>query len=244
MSLLGQLCLGSDTNVIKNRGGSMEQRINALEEELKVLKSQIKAVLLDIKDSLATGNSRAYAPPQEDNGPVDASPVYEEIEHVQDSLSQGPQSVLTDTGLGDRSAEQQAQPDLVPKMGQPLDIDTITVRDGSESQVVDLLTLSVLAQWLSRAIPEVGKAQIGKLVEIYDITGNLPPRLKETMLLLADLYGGSQSEDAPATDDVPASVSIQLLIELDSLLRYRNGALEAVVLSQLMDKGLSGRKAR
>ena len=33
----------------------MEQRINALEEEFKVLKSQIKAVLLDIKEYLATG---------------------------------------------------------------------------------------------------------------------------------------------------------------------------------------------
>jgi len=46
----------------------MEQRINSLEEELKVLKNQIKAVLLDIKEYLATSNGHAYAPPGEGGG--------------------------------------------------------------------------------------------------------------------------------------------------------------------------------
>ncbi len=117
-------------------------------------------------------------------------------------------------------------------------VSAIAVSEASENQVVDLLTVSVLAQWLSRAIPAVGKEQIGKLVEIYDITGNLPPRLKDTMLLLAELCGGdSQAEDTPAADFVPAAVSVQLLIELDSLLRCRSGTLESVVFSMLLDKG-------
>jgi hypothetical protein len=105
---------------------------------------------------------------------------------------------------------------------------------------VDLLTISVLAQWLSRAAATVSKEQIGKLVEIYDITGNLPPRLKQAILLLADLDGdGNKAEDA---EDVPAAVSLQLLIELDSLLRYRTGALESVVLSMILDKGQNSRR--
>jgi hypothetical protein len=91
----------------------------------------------------------------------------------------------------------------------------------------------------------MGKNQLVKLIEIYDATGNLAPRLRDTMLLLTDLCGGeSQSEDAPETDCVPAAVSVQLLIELDGLLRYRNDALESVVLSQLMDSSLGGRKDR
>jgi hypothetical protein len=105
---------------------------------------------------------------------------------------------------------------------------------------VDLLTISVLAQWLSRAAATVSKEQLGKLVEIYDITGNLPPRLKQAILLLADLDGDSnRAEDA---EDVPATVSLQLLIELDSLLRYRTGALESVVLSMILDKGQNIRR--
>jgi hypothetical protein len=98
----------------------------------------------------------------------------------------------------------------------------------------------VLAQWLSRAAATVSKEQIDKLVEIYDITGNLPPRLKQAILLLADLDGdGNRSEDA---EDVPAAVSLQLLIELDSLLRYRTGALESVALSMILDKGQNSRR--
>ena len=77
-------------------------------------------------------------------------------------------------------------------------------------------------------------------MEIYDITGNLPPRLKQAILLLADLDGdGGKAEEA---EDVPATVSLQLLIELDSLLRYRTGALESAVLSMILDKGQNSRR--
>ncbi|UCC59648.1 MAG: hypothetical protein JSV02_07820 [Dehalococcoidia bacterium] len=224
----------------------MEQRITTIEEELKVLKSQIKAVLLDIKESLATGISYAYTPPQESNGPDVGSIECSETEPVQDSLSQRPQADLRGTDSGDRPAEQ-AQTDQVAKKGQPQEVDTvIPLRNRSESRVVDLLTVSVLAQWVSRAIATVGKDQVGKLVEIYDVTGNLETRMKDTILLLTDLCGdgGGQAEDAPVTDYVPTAVSIQLLIELDGLLRYRNDALESAILSQIMDKGLGGGKAR
>jgi hypothetical protein len=99
----------------------------------------------------------------------------------------------------------------------------------------------VLSQWLARAAASVSKTQICKLVEIYDITGNLPPRLKQVILLLADLYGnGSHTEE---DENVPATASMQLLIELDSLLHYRTGALESVVLSMLLDKGQKNRRS-
>jgi len=220
----------------------MEQKIIALEEELKVLKSQIKAVLLDIKESLATGISYTYAPPQEGDKPVTASPVSSGIETVQDSTSQVPQTGPQGTDSGDRAVEQ-AQPNIVPKRDQPQGNDSIALSNGRQNRAVDLLTVSVLAQWISRAAAVVGKDQIGKLVEIYDVTGNLEPRLKDTMLLLTDLCGGSdQTEEAPATTEfVPTALSIQMLVELDGLLRCRNDALESAVLSQLMDNGLSGR---
>jgi hypothetical protein len=221
----------------------MEQRIDTIEEELKVLKSQIKAVLLDIKESLATGIGYAYAPPQEGGGTVVAGPVSSGIASVPDIPSQEPQAGPQGTDSGDRTVEQ-AQPNIVPKRDQPQEIDSIALRNGSKSRAVDLLTVSVLAQWITRAAAAVGRDQIGKLVEIYDVTGNLEPRLKDTMLLLADLGGdGGQTEDATVTDYVPTAVSLQLLVELDGLLRCRNDALESAVLSQLMDNGLGFRKA-
>ena len=58
---------------------------------------------------------------------------------------------------------------------------------------------------------------------------------------MADLYGnGSHTE---GDENLPATTSMQLLIELDSLLRYRSGALESVVLSMLLDKGQKNRRS-
>jgi hypothetical protein len=225
----------------------MEQRIDALEDEFKVLKSQIKAVLLDIKEYLATGNGHDYAPAREDNKPAAASPERDETKQVQTSATEESQPGPPPNRGLESAAVEQAQPsqDSVTVADQAVKVDPITVKSGGESRVVDLLTVSVVAQWLSRAISTMGKNQLVKLIEIYDATGNLDPRLRDTMLLLTDLCGeGSQSEDAPETDCVPAAVSVQLLIELDGLLRYRNDALESVVLSQLMDSSLGGRKDR
>jgi hypothetical protein len=217
----------------------MEQRLNSIEEELKVLKSQIKAVLLDIKESLATGIN--YAPPVEGNKPVAASPVGSEIGPAPDTPSEEPQAGLAGTDSRDRTAEQ-AQPDL-PKRAQPLEVDNTILRSGSESGVADLLTVSVLAQWVSRASAAIGKDQVGKLVEIYDVTGHLPPRLKDATLLLVDLCGGTDAaKEASATEFVPAAVSVQLLGELDSVLRSRNSALESMVFSLFADKGEGSKK--
>jgi hypothetical protein len=217
----------------------MEQRLNSIEEELKVLKSQIKAVLLDIKESLATGIN--YAPLVEGNKPDAASPVGSEIGPAPDTLSQEPQAGPQGRDSGDRIAEQ-AQPDP-PKRAQPQEVDNIILRSGSDSGVVDLLTVSVLAQWVSRASAAIGKDQVGKLVEIYDVTGHLPPRLKDATLLLVDLCGGNDAaKEAAATEFVPAAVSVQLLGELDSVLRSRNSALESMVFSLFADKGEGSKK--
>ncbi len=132
------------------------------------------------------------------------------------------------------------RPSLKSYLGLDTKTDTVA-GDANREGRVDLLTISALAQWLSRAAETVSKEQLGKLVEIYDITGNLPPRLKQAILLLADLYG-SGSKAVEHDEDIPASVSLQLLIELDSLLRYRTVALESVVLSMLLDKSQSNRR--
>ena len=198
-----------------------EQRIKSLEDEFKVLKNQIRAVLLDIKEQLATGggNGQSGSPPWVGSEPVTQKPGKDAKVFTPETAEEQEPAPSSAFGL--------AMGDIVgAKVGTAVN----TEKEGQ----VDLLTVSVLAQWLSRAAVTISKEQILKLVEIYDITGNLPPRLKQAILLLADLYcDGSLAEVA---EEVPATVSIQLLIELDSLLRYRTGALESVVLSMLLDK--------
>jgi len=214
-----------------------EQRIKSLEDELKVLKNQIRAVLLDIKEQLATGG----------NGQSGAAPWVGTIPAV--NHQEGEIKVVPEHAAGPKPAAEGKASDRVDTDKDEFDIGSMMNRRGVAGVAtmtadtegrVDLLTVSVLAQWLSRAAAIVSKEQISKLVEIYDITGNLPPRLKQTILLLADLYSnGNGKEDA---QEAPATVSIQLLIELDSLLRYRTGALESVVLSMLLDKGQNDRR--
>jgi hypothetical protein len=243
-----------------------EQRIKNLEEELKVLKNQIKAVLLDIKEQLATGgNGQSSAPPWAGAGQPSAPPWagghhVEGGTNISVGLSGGGEQVSAAPREGAREVAASAAPkpgSIDGETGEEAEVsfDSILSRtaldktakasapmEGANGEKqVDLLTISVLAQWLTRASETVSKEQIGKLIEIYDITGNLPPRLKQAILLLADLYGNG-NKDVEDDEDIPASVSLQLLIELDSLLRYRTGALESVVLSMLLDKGQSNRK--
>ena len=213
-----------------------EQRIKALEEEFKVLKNQIKAVLLDIKEQLATG-VRMCSPALFLWGTISAAIPQEEndVKVVAEPPSAGP-------GFGEKGSSAgiaEESPDMEHAMNRS-GVAGLAGRNPDGEGRVDLLTVSVLSQWLSRAAASVSKAQICKLVEIYDITGNLPPRMKQVILLLADLYSnGNHAED---DETVPATVSVQLLIELDSLLRYRTGALESVVLSMLLDKGQKNRR--
>ncbi len=205
-----------------------EQKIKNLEEEFKVLKNQIRAVLLDIKEQLATGiQTAASSPPWA--GTVPVSPQAENgVKVVREAPKVAEPEV---TEMVDKVAEKIEASGCA--MGRVPEAGITGAKADSEGRV-DLLTVSVLSQWLSRAAATVSKEQITKLVEIYDITGNLPPRLKQAILLLADLYADNDRDDS---EDVPASVSMQLLIELDSLLRYRTGALESVVLSMLLEKG-------
>lgn len=210
-----------------------EQKIKNLEEEFKVLKNQIRAVLLDIKEQLATGGIQASSSPPW----VGATPTSPQPENAVKVVREAPKAAepeITETvgAAAEKIAALGCTKGHVPETG-------ITgVKTDNEGRV-DLLTVSVLSQWLSRAAATVSKEQITKLVEIYDITGNLPPRLKQAILLLVDLYTDNDRDDS---EDVPASVSMQLLIELDSLLRYRTGALESVVLSMLLEKGQFYRK--
>jgi hypothetical protein len=208
-----------------------EQRIKTLEEEFKVLKNQIKAVLLDIKEQLATGVNGQSGAPQWAGVSAAIPQAENDIKVVPESLSGEPGFTEKGSSAGIAERAEPALDFVMNRSGVPGVAGSSTDTEGR----VDLLTVSVLSQWLTRAAASVSKAQICKLVEIYDITGNLPPRLKQVILLLADLYGnGSHAEEE---ENLPATASMQLLIELDSLLRYRTGALESVVLSMLLDKG-------
>jgi hypothetical protein len=119
--------------------------------------------------------------------------------------------------------------------------------DGPETlddEDVDLPTLAILTPWLSRAITTVGRDNLEKLVEIYDVARNMPPRLKQAIILLIELYGDCTSTCTESGEQLLRD-SISLLIDLDSLLlRHRTGTLESAVLSLLQERTVATKKSR
>jgi archaellum component FlaD/FlaE len=100
----------------------------------------------------------------------------------------------------------------------------------------DLVTVVMLGQWLDRAIAAVGKTETEKIIEMYDITGNMPVQMKQTLLLIIDSYGHNGKSTRKNNRNSIGLTSLSLLMEMDSLLRYRNRALEAAVLSLLAER--------
>jgi hypothetical protein len=109
---------------------------------------------------------------------------------------------------------------------------------------VDLPLLAIVGPWLSRAVSAVGKEQMSKLIELYDIARSLPPKLKQALLMLLDLH----TEDnctSEVSGEALVREGIPLLIELDSLLlRHRTGTLESAILSLLSERAPSKKKTR
>jgi len=231
----------------------MEQRIQDLEEELKLLKNQIKAVLLDIKENLANGewqelSSRwGYEAAGQTNEPSDQQPVepHSTPEVTQES---SPASTVT-VDMGE-PVRQQTQTGPVPPFSRSEPVSSPQVDPGSSNRKggdylnsqPDLLTVVMLGQWLDRAVATVGKHETEKIVEMYDLTGNLPVQMKQTLLLLIDSHCKNGVSTRRSNRNSIGLTSYSLLMEMDSLLRYRNRALEAAVLSLLAERGCQRRE--
>jgi hypothetical protein len=116
--------------------------------------------------------------------------------------------------------------------------------DTKVADEVDLPMLAILVPWLSRAVAAVGKENLEKLIELYDVARDVTPRLKEALLSLLAFYDDDSGTGKPSGDAVVMQ-GIPLLIELDSLLlRHRTGPLESAILSLLQDKMTGKKKTR
>ena len=229
----------------------MEQRIQELEEELKLLKNQIKAVLLDIKENLANGewqglSSRwGYEAAGQTKEPSDQQPV--EL-HSTPEVTQELSPASTVTVNSGEPVRQPTAPVPPFSRSEPVSLPQAahssvnTNSSGYPNGQPDLLTVVMLGQWLDRAVASVGKNETEKIVEMYDITGNLPVQMKQTLLLLVDSYGKNGESTRRSNKNSIGLTSYSLLMEMDSLLRYRNRALEAAVLSLLAERARQRRK--
>ncbi len=209
----------------------MEQRIQSLEDELKLLKNQIMAVLLDVKESLTNNdwpspslrNEKWTEPVREVEVP---KPRPEDLHFVQEVTEESSSGSREDSGGGPEQSSSQ------PPITQPSPRKAIREMAPLPDERLDLLTVVMLGQWLDRTVGSIGKEHTGKILEIYDATGNLPGKLKEAMLLLSNVY---QSDDDGKNTIM--TESLPRMMELDNLMRSRDrGVLESAILSMLAER--------
>ena len=228
----------------------MEQRIQNLEGDLKLLKNQIRAVLLDIKESLASGEWQSLPTvwePEQDAADQSIEPTGQQPlkdDNYLDSIPgvtqvSTPASIDIPVGGGgptipaDEVPHFTKPPPAAITSSQPADKD-----DKKNMPGPDLLTMIMLTKWLERATATVGRKQAQKLVAMYNATADLPQELKQALLLLTDVYGNNGSQYQKSS----AAASIPLLLELDSLLRQPDYSLKSAVISMLTDNDCSNRE--
>src|SRR4030042_1843682 len=116
-----------------------EQKLKNLEEEFKVLKNQVRAVLLDIKEQLATGIQTASSPPWA--GTVPASPQAENGVKV---VREAPKAAEPEVAemIGEVAGKSEASGCATGRIPEASIAGVKTDNEGR----VDLLTVSVLSQ--------------------------------------------------------------------------------------------------
>ena len=220
----------------------MEQRILGLEDEFKLLKNQIRAVLLDIKESLASGDWQSLPPvrePEQEEAAVQFSePAGQQPQQATtypDSIPRATQVSTPDSiDIPDYGGGGPVRPaDGVPHFTRPAPPGPTSTRvDNRSAAHPDLLTMIMLTQWLEKAKATVGSKKIQELVAVYNATANPPRELKQALLLLTNVYGNNGSQ----TDKSQMAATLPLLMELDSLLRQPDYPLRSAVISLLVDK--------
>ena len=223
----------------------MEQRIQVIEEEVKLLKNQIRSVLLDIKESLASGDWQI---------PVKEGKVVDLMDETDQQLSlQGNNSGSNGKAKGEEMSlpvspleEQEEEtvkesPEVSGKVPVPYPERNRRARyseDGNgqadrlpahPAGMMEPVTLLLLLEWLDRSRGKLGKEETDKLIELYASLYSLPQEAQQTLKLLNGL--SSKDGDSQSTLN-----SLPFLLELDSLLRYPSpapGALNYLTLNLL-----------
>jgi hypothetical protein len=221
----------------------MEQRIQNLEGEFKLLKNQIRAVLLDIKESLTSGEWQSLPPvwePEQDAADQFAEPTGQQPQQDANYLDSTPGVTQVSTpasiDIPDGGGGPTIPADEVPHFAKPAPpamTSTKPANNNSDKKNMpnpDLLTMIMLTRWLEKATATVGKKQAQKLVAMYNATADLPQELKQALILLTDVYGNNGSQHQKSS-----AATIPLLLELDNLLRQPDYSLKSAVISMLTD---------
>ncbi len=211
---------------------NVEQRLQGLEEEVKLLKNEIRAVLLDIKESLASGDWLVYS------GPVVGGVTGKELEAGEREVrgvveGNEPVAVEDNSGGGSPALEEGVKGSDEEEPGGEAGGghhspgggtgEVVEGKGVSRGRGLEPLRLVLLLEWLERSERELGVEETERMVEVYVEAGGLDEGEKRVLKLLAGIMGRGSK--------VRGNL-INRLMELDGLMRKREAGevLEETVL--------------
>lgn len=211
----------------------LEHRVKVLEQEVKILKNQIQATLLDIQAHLlneeypilraesAAQQSQpvpqhpepsevvpetAYDPPPFENEPIEVAPVVHKVslkdmEVEEEETFSSPVLTLEETEYIEMepaepyvyAAEQAALPQPPRQHGQ-----------------IDWATFTLLANWVSNSIEQMGVARTEKLVRVYAVKELMSPDLTSALLEFISLHDEDGSLAQPGVENTIQRISNEL----------------------------------
>ncbi|MCR4393204.1 MAG: hypothetical protein NUV31_02410 [Dehalococcoidales bacterium] len=224
-----------------------EQRLQGIEEEVKLLKNEIRSVLLDIKESLASGDWLTWSVPVVEGGVkaevvAGGERVEERAEAVADGEIEGgagrgsalggsAQEVKGEKGSDEEvpgGGEAHHSPEAGWEEGAVRGVKVSGVRSGG----LEVLRLVLLLEWLERSERELGIEETERVVEVYAHAGGLEESEREALKLLAGIMGKGSK--------VRGNL-LKSLMELDGLMRRRD---EMQVLQETVLQLLSHKESR
>jgi hypothetical protein len=185
-----------------------EKRLQAIEKELKLLKVELKQTLASVRDTLLNTDLTAYGastkPSKPDNGGSrpenmeDAFPLPAKDKTKAGSEKKPAAEVETEIEIEETPEE--AEPLMaIPEL--PLEEELMEYKKISpelDKSVPGVNLLANLISWSAIARKEIGDEQLPTLLEVYGISGNLSPEMKDVILNLAEITSKKSGENNPA----------------------------------------------
>lgn len=213
-----------------------EQRLQGLEEEVKLLKNEIRSVLLDIKESLASGDWLVYSAPVVEGGMV--KEVVGEQGVVGGAGGEGAagvveegvsRSALEEKVVEGSDGEEPGGGEATGGHHSPGEVEgrlKVGGRKRDERGVLEPMRLVLLLEWLERSERELGVEETERMVEVYAEVGGLEEVERKALKLLVGVMGKGSK--------VRGSI-LNRLMELDGLMRRRDAGevLQETVLKLL-----------
>jgi hypothetical protein len=203
----------------------MEQKVQNLEEEVKLLKNQIRAVLLDIKESLASGEWQAVG--RVEGKEAGRTEERDEEEELREEEASAAREGKGDGDLSEEEAGTHQAPVRVRevrggkeernKEERKREEESGWEREKEEREgkgkKLEPITLIMLMEWIEKTEEKLGGEETEKLVELYTATAEVGEETRETLRLVMGLRGKEGKKGIGSV--------VPYLMELDDLMQER-----------------------